>query len=129
MLSILREQESRPLVKMPGTLRNQTWVKLRSICLTIIVAAVFAIPAKGDMVYGRVFGTEGKFQPGDSFTVKDSTGRTIKEVKTDERKGFSVFLSPGSYKVEFKDKDKATWEGQIESYPQPARQDIHLKKR
>jgi hypothetical protein len=95
----------------------------------LALALSISVPAKGDLVYGRVYGAEGKFQPRNAFTLKDSTGRTVQEVKTDEYKGYSVFLSPGTYKVEFTDKDNALWVGEIESYPQPVRQDIHLKKR
>ena len=51
----------------------------------------------------------------------------MKQVKTDEYSGFSVFLQPGSYKAEFVDKDKKVWQAPLESYPQAARQDIEFK--
>ncbi len=92
---------------------------------TILVPA----PVMADMVSGRVFGAEGKFQPKDSFEVKDSSGKVLKVVKTDESKAYSVFLQPGSYTVEFKDKDNTIWQAPLQSYPQAARQDIHLSKR
>jgi hypothetical protein len=98
-------------------------------CCLLLLAASFALPARADLVSGRVSGAEGKFEPKDTLVVKNSDGKVVKEVKTDEYKGFSVFLQPGSYKVEFVDKDKVVWESTLESYPQPARQDIELKKR
>jgi len=98
-------------------------------CLLFVSITFLAAPAMADMVYGRVYGAEGKFQPKDSFVVKDSTGKVAKVVKTDELKAYSVFLQPGSYTVEYKDKDNAVWQAPLESYPQAARQDIHLTKR
>lgn len=97
--------------------------------LLVLMAVSFALPARGDLVSGRVSGAADKFEAKDSFVVKDSTGKVVKEVKTDEYKGFSVFLQPGSYKVEFVDKDKKVWEATLDSYPQPARQDIELKSK
>lgn len=93
----------------------------------LLIAACFALPARADLVSGRVSGAENKFEAKDTFVVKDSTGKVVKEVKTDQYKGFSVFLQPGSYQVEFVDKDKKVWQATLESYPQPARQDIELK--
>ena len=98
-------------------------------CLPLLLAACFALPAWADLVSGRVTGAEGKFQPNDSFVVKNADGKVVKQVKTDEFRGFSVFLQPGSYKAEFVDKDKAVWQSPLESYPQPARQDIQFKKK
>jgi hypothetical protein len=98
-------------------------------CLLLLFAACFALPARADLVSGRVSGADGKFQPKDSFVVKNSEGKVVKEVKTDEYKGFSVFLQPGSYKAEFVDKEKNVWQAPLESYPQPARQDIQFKKK
>jgi hypothetical protein len=98
-------------------------------CLLLLLAACFALPARADLVSGRVSGAEGKFQPKDSFVVKDADGKKVKEVKTDEYKGFSVFLQPGTYKAEFVDKEKKVWQAPLESYPQPARQDIEFKKK
>jgi hypothetical protein len=97
--------------------------------LLLLLAACFALPARADLVSGRVTGAEGKFQPNDSFVVKNADGKVVKQVKTDEFKGFSVFLQPGSYKAEFVDKDKSVWQSPLESYPQPARQDIQFKKK
>ena len=104
--------------------------RFAGIPLVLFVSTLFlAAPARADMVSGRVFGAEGKFQPKDSFAVKDSSGKVLKVVKTDELKAYSVFLQPGSYTVEYKDKDNTLWQAPLQSYPQAARQDIHLKKR
>jgi hypothetical protein len=97
--------------------------------LLLIFAACFALPVRADLVSGRVSGADGKFQPKDTFVVKDAGGKEIKKVKTDEYKGFSVFLQPGTYKAEYVDSDKKVWQAPLESYPQPARQDIDFKKK
>ena len=96
-------------------------------CLLALLAACLALPAKADMVSGRASGADGKFQPKDFFVVKNAEGKVVKQVKTDEYSGFSVFLQPGSYKAEFVDKDKKVWHAPLESYPQAARQDIQFK--
>ena len=98
-------------------------------CLLFLLAACFALPARADLVSGRVSGADGKFQPKDTFVVKDADGKVVKQVKTDEYKGFSVFLQPETYKAEFVDKEKKVWQAPLESYPQPARQDIQFKKK
>ena len=110
-------------------LRDLPLGKAAKGCLLFLLAACFALPARADLVSGRVSGADGKFQPKDSFVVKDGEGRKVKEVKTDEYKGFSVFLQPGTYQAEFVDKDKKVWQAPLESYPQPARQDIEFKKK
>jgi hypothetical protein len=97
--------------------------------LLLLIAAGCALPARADLVSGRVSGADDKFEAKDTLVVKDSTGKVVKEVKTDEFKGFSVFLQPGTYTVEFVDKDKKVWEAELESYPQPSRQDVELKPR
>lgn len=104
--------------------------RFAEIAFVLFVSTLFLpAPAMADLVSGRVYGAEGKFQPKDSFEVKDSTGKVLKVVKTDELKAYSVFLQPGSYTVEYKDKDNAIWQAPLQSYPQAARQDIHLTKR
>src|SRR5262249_60324976 len=87
----------------------------------------FAIQAKADQVYGRVF-VDNKPQLGKSLVVKDSSDKKIKDVKTDDYGGYSVFLPPGTYRVGVTE-NNVVWEGTIESFPQPVRRDIHLKKR
>ncbi len=100
------------------------------VLVVLLVSILFlATPVMADMVSGHVNGAEGKFQPKDSFTVKDSSGKVVKVVKTDEYKAYSVFLQPGSYTVEYKDKDNSIWQAPLQSYPQAARQDIQLTKR
>ncbi len=97
------------------------------MCLAIVFALCLSVPAWADMVYGRVY-ADSKFQPGDTFIVRISADKTVR-VTTDQYKSYSVFLQPGTYQVEFTDKDGALWTGVIQSYSQPARQDISLKKR
>ncbi len=103
-----------------------SWAALLGL---LLLSLSVALPARADLVSGRVAGADGKFQPKDSFVVKNADGKVVKQVKTDEYKGFSVFLQPGTYKAEFVDKDKTVWEAPLESFPQPARQDITLKKK
>jgi energy-converting hydrogenase Eha subunit F len=106
---------------------NSYAVKCVFLGLASVLIFWTAIPAKADQVYGRVF-IDKQAQAGKSLAVTDSSGKKIKDVKTDEYGGYSVFLSPGTYRIEFTE-NNATWEGTIESFPQPVRRDIYLKKR
>lgn len=100
------------------------------ICVAFLAGAAFLYvvsQANADQVYGRVF-LDNKAQPGKSFVVKDASDKKVKDVKTDEYGGYSVFLAPGTYRIEFTE-NNVVWEGTIESFPQPVRRDVHLKKR
>jgi hypothetical protein len=99
--------------------------------LLALAALLLCLPfaAHAGLVYGRVFGAETQFKPRDTIVIKSSNGQQVKTVKTDEYKGYSVYLPPAIYRVEFRDASNAIWEASIESYPQPVRQDIYLKKR
>lgn len=104
------------------------WHKLRftgaGIALTATLAFFGPIPADAGLVSGRVNDTKGKFQAGGTFRVKDSSGKVVKDsVKTDEAKGYSLFLPPGIYTVEFSDGRSAV----IQSHPEPLQQNIYLK--
>jgi len=104
------------------------WHKLRftgvGIALTATLAFSGPIPADAGLVSGRVNDTKGKFQAGGTFRVKDSAGKAVNDrVKTDERAGYSIFLSPGIYTVEFSDGRSAV----IQSHPEPIQQNIYLK--
>lgn len=94
------------------------------ISLMVGLSLSLSIPADAGLVSGRVNDTKGTFKPGGSFRVKDSSGKVVKDsVKTDESKGYSLFLPPGIYTVEFNDGRSAV----IQSHPEPIRQDIQLK--
>ena len=115
----------------PPTLKilpRNAWRAWTSLCLGITFALCMAATSKADLVSGHVYGAEGKFQPGDTFKVKNPKGSDI-QVRTDQSRDFSVYLDPGRYKVEFRDRDGDFWDAELVSYPQPVRGDIHLKKR
>lgn len=104
------------------------WRKLRftgaGIALTATLAFFGPIPADAGLVSGRVNDTNGKFQAGGTFRVKDSAGKVVNDrVKTDERGGYSIFLPPGNYTVEFSDGRSAV----IQSHSEPLQQNIYLK--
>jgi len=107
------------------TLCSQIGATWTGTCLMMVL--VFCLPtgAEAGLVYGRVYGAEGEFEPGDAFTLIISEARRI-EVKTDKFKGYSISIAPGMYDVEFTKNKK--WKAVIQSYPQPVRQDIHLKE-
>lgn len=92
-----------------------------------MIALVFYHPfsACADLVYGRVYDKRRTFQPEkDTFLVEDPTGKVVAErVGTNKDGAYSLFLPPGVYRVKFPDGRNAT----IQSYPEPIRQDIHLK--
>ncbi|MDE2059554.1 MAG: carboxypeptidase regulatory-like domain-containing protein [candidate division NC10 bacterium] len=101
-----------------------TWWFGGVMSLVVALSLSFSVPTDAGLVSGRVNDTKGTFQPGGSFRVKDSSGKVVKDsVKTDESKGYSLFLPPGIYTVEFSDGRSAV----IQSHPEPIRQDIHLK--
>jgi hypothetical protein len=84
-------------------------------------------PVLADVVYGRVY-ADGQVQRSKTLALRDSNNHPAHDLVTDENGNFSVFLAPGTYRIEFNE-NGATWVGAIESYPQPAHQDIYLKKR
>lgn len=80
------------------------------------------------MVYGRLY-ADGKIQPNKSFTVRDTNEKVVGDVSTDGSGNYSIFLPPGTYSIEYKDSNNTMWRAQIDSYPQPVRQDIYLTKK
>ena len=104
------------------------WRRLRftgaGIALTAALAFFGPIRADAGLVSGRINDTKGKFQAEGTFRVKDSTGKVVNDrVKTDGRGGYSIFLPPGNYTVEFSDGRSAV----IQSHPEPLQQNIYLK--
>lgn len=92
--------------------------------LVAALSLFVSISADAGLVSGRVNDAKGTFRPGGSFRVKDSSGKVVKDsVKTDESKGYSLFLPPGIYTAEFSDGRSAA----IQSHPEPIRQNIQLK--
>lgn len=100
------------------------WVYGAAIALTAALALFEPSPADAGLVSGRVNDAKGAFQAGATFRVKDSAGKVVNDrVKTDKDGGYSTFLPPGIYTVEFSDGRTAV----IQSHPEPIRQDIYLK--
>ena len=92
--------------------------------LVIALSLSSSISAHAGLVSGSVNDAKGKFQPGEGFRVKDASGKVVKDsVKTDESKGYSLFLPPGLYTIEFSDGRSAI----IQSHPEPIQQNINLK--
>lgn len=92
--------------------------------LAIALSLLLSVSAEAGLVSGRVNDAKNKFKPGEVFRVKDSLGNVVKDsVKTDESKGYSLFLPPGIYTVEFSDGRSTV----IQSHPEPIQQNINLK--
>lgn len=107
--------------------RQRVTKPLATLCLTVAAVLWLATPVLADVVYGRVY-ADGQPQPGKTLALKDSNNNRAHDLVTDKNGNFSVFLAPGTYTIELIESG-TTWVGTIESYPQPAHQDIHLKKR
>jgi hypothetical protein len=107
--------------------RQRVTKPLATLCLAVAAVLWFSTPVLADVVYGRVYIGD---QPQGSKTLalRDSNNNPAHVLVTDGNGNFSVFLAPGTYRIEFNE-NGATWVGTIESYPQPAHQDIYLKKR
>lgn len=131
--SIHKETGTRFYGFEPFHKRYREWVctKWIIVCLAFTLAFCLAIPAEADMVYGRVYDETGRLQCGEKFTIKgkDPNGNIFSvEVSTDKGDGsYRISIPPGTYKVEFI-KNNDTLEAWIQSFPQPIRQDIYLKK-
>ena len=112
---------------MPTNGNLQTNQRSALAALWILIAFVFysPIPTRADAISGKVYGPDGQILKSRSFTVVTPRGPV--EFSTDDSGNFSVYLDPGRYTV--RPKDDATLEGLVTSYPQPAREDIHLKKK
>ncbi len=95
-------------------------------CLAIALALCFAADVRADVVSGQVYGVDGKVAAKQPFRVLKGDAVAI-TFTTDESGYFSVYLDPGAYKVRPQGKDDA--EGDINGYPQPARQDVRLRRR
>lgn len=94
------------------------------VCLATALSLSLSVSADAGLVSGRVNDAKGTFKPGDTFRVKDASGKVVKDaVKTDGSKGYSLFLPPGIYTAEFSDGRSVM----IQSHPEPIRQEIQLK--
>lgn len=121
-------KNSIPLSKLfPLHFHRWTYSRWTVISVAVAVLLCFSIYAQADLVYGRVYGAGGKFPPGGSFTITNKEDGKVYTVKTDKNKGYSIFLPPGIYSVEFIDKDDTRWEAEIRSVNEPIQQDIYLK--
>jgi hypothetical protein len=96
-----------------------------TIAVTLLLG--FAVHAKADLVYGRVYEAEGKFPPEGTFTLINNQDKKEYIVKTDGDRGYSIVIPQGIYKVEFKQGD-ISWEAEIRSVSAPIQQDIYLKR-
>lgn len=108
----------------------RVWLGSRWTVVSVTVALLlcFAIYAEADLVYGRVYGAEGKFPPEGTFTLTNKEDEKTYTVKTDKDKSYSIFLPPGIYRVKFVDEDDIEWQAEIRSVEDPIQQDINLKR-
>lgn len=100
----------------------KTWT-IGSVMFAMIFC--FSISVEAGMVYGRVYSADKNFQKEVVVTFVGEKNNHF-QVKTDRHNGYSIFLPPGIYKVEYKESGR-TWKAWIKSFPQSVRQDIFLK--
>ena len=100
--------------------------KIVNPLLTIVFVFCLALCAWADVISGNVYGPGGELLKSASFSVF-LDGSAVTTFTTDASGYYSVFLKPGRYKV--RPKDNAALEGDLESYPQPVRQDIRLRQK
>jgi len=114
-------------MNMVGGSGQKRVAKMWTVPLILSLVFCLAVTAEAGMVYGRVYGADDVFRPGDTFALLKKD-KLVMEVKTDESRGYSIIIDPGIYRVQFR-KGGAIWEAWIQSFSGPARQDIHLKRK
>lgn len=100
--------------------------KIVAPLLTIAFMFCVALYAWADVISGNVYGPGGELLKSATCNVF-LDGSEVTTFTTDASGYYSVFLKPGRYKVRPKGNDAL--EGDLESYPQPVRQDIRLRQR
>ena len=105
-----------------------------SILVCLIFAVVFSsvVPSEAGTVYGHVFLNGESFPPQDILTFLDAKGNSF-TVKTDQNGNYNAFIPPGVYTVTFtqegkREKKETKWSAIFRSYPNPVKQNIHMKK-
>jgi hypothetical protein len=92
--------------------------------MTVTLASCLCAYVRADVVSGRVFDPDENVVKNGDFVVESEHGPV--KLTTDSSGSFNVYLDPGTYRVRSQDN---TIEGIIRAYPQPANQDVHLKKK
>ena len=87
-----------------------------------------AVPAEAGMVYGRVYCEGCNLPPQITFTVTNQANNESFSVTTDSNRDYSIFLSPGIYRVVVTHGHDRRWEARIRSYSNPIREDIYLEE-
>lgn len=95
-----------------------------SIAFTLFLLSAFY--SEAGMVYGRVSDADGHFRPGNTFLLIGDQGSY--SVKTDKHRDYKINVPPGTYRVEFQS-GNTVWEAWIQSFREPARQNIYLLRR
>ena len=98
----------------------------RTHCLVLALLVCFAVGAWADLVSGRVFDPNGNALKNTAFDVFKGDA-VANRFTTDASGNFTVYLDSGRYTV--RPQNDKTLEGTLESYAQPARQDIRLHRR
>jgi hypothetical protein len=95
------------------------------LCLALVLGLLASGTAVADTVAGRVYGIDEKPVANMTFRAKPAKGETV-EFKTNANGAFSVYLDPGRYTVS--PSNDPGVQGFLNSFPQPAQQDVRLKK-
>ena len=97
------------------------------LCLVIGLALCFPTAVTAEVVSGQVYDPGGTLLANQTFRVLGEGDTVVATFTTDGSGHFSVYLQPGAYRVRRQGADDS--EGEIKSYPQPARQDVRLTRR
>jgi hypothetical protein len=114
------------LARARGILTRNSSTTWTGLCLAIALALFLPVSVSAGAVSGRVYGPDNKLVKNTTFTATSAQGRAV-EFSTDASGNFSVYLDSGRYTV--KSEADPALQGQIDSYPQPVQQDIHLQRR
>ena len=95
---------------------------------TAILLLWFATEVHAGVVFGQVHGGYNKFPAKvECFIRGPGSAQSERRIEIGSQRSFSIFLTPGSYTVYCIDNDTKKREvGNIQSHPQPIRQDIRL---
>lgn len=113
------------LTRARGILTRNSSTTWSGLCVAIALALFLPVSVSAGAVSGRVYGPDNELVKNTTFTATSAQGRV--EFSTDASGNFSVYLDSGRYTV--KSKADPALQGQIDSYPQPVQQDIHLQRK
>jgi hypothetical protein len=114
------------LTRARGILTRGSSTTWTGLCLAIALALFLPVSVSAGAVSGRVYSPDNELVKNTTFTATSVQGKAV-EFGTDASGNFSVYLDPGRYTV--RSNVNTALQGEIDSYPQPVQQDIHLQRK